>query len=43
VNAKPSVVFITEILDRRDIYQKLPKENTALVSVVYMYQLNHVC
>lgn len=43
MNAKPYVDFITEILDRRDIYQKLPKENTGLVSVVYVYQLNHLC
>lgn len=42
MNAKPYVVFITEVLDRRDIYQKLPKENTGLVSVLYIYQRNHL-
>lgn len=34
MNAKPYVVFITETPNRRDIYQKLPKENTGLVSLV---------
>lgn len=42
MNAKPYVVFITEILDRRVIYQKLPKANTWLVSVVHSHQLNHL-